>query len=635
MRRIDIFAAIVSIFYSRIQVANALPNSVHQAQHFARSNELRHSYDYIVVGGGTSGLTVADRLTESGKYSVLVIEYGYFSSIPTLPYNPLNPIDTSPESLMYNITSVGTKKQSVGIGCVVGGGSAINAQAFMRGTSEDYDRWAALGGGEESGWDWDGILPYFKKSCTFNPPNPQLAAEFNITYDIEKAWGGHGPVLASYGDWQYPPTKIMYQAWTAFPGITYPQDGSEGKAGIFWTPSSKDPVTETRSYARTAHYDPVQNRSNYAILTGHKVAKINFSTGGKKKKITAASVKIVSRADGAVVRTVTAKKEIILAAGAIHTPQILQLSGVGPKEVLEAAGVEVVLDLPGVGSNFQDHSWFAVGYNFTTPVLPNRASLLNNKTFAAWALELWDANRTGPYSIAQGGGSALAQVSLPVIAPDLYTSIASEISHLDPASALPPNTDRTIIAGYRAQLKLMASAARSKNTAWLQMGLGGNPFGFADQWVFNIHPLSRGTVHLNASDPNGEPLVDYRMLSNPVDLHVAVALFKGTRTYFNSQGAMKRLTPVETKPGLNVTSNADIEDYLKRTLDPSQYHPVGTCPKMPLELGGVVDEELMVYGVEGLSVVDASIMPLTVGATTQSTVYAVAEKAADLIKARA
>jgi choline dehydrogenase-like flavoprotein len=155
----------------------------------------------------------------------------------------------------------------------------------------------------------------------------------------------------------------MYQAWTAFPGITYPQDGSEGKAGIFWTPSSKDPVTETRSYARTAHYDPVQNRSNYAILTGHKVAKINFSTGGKKKKITATSVKIISRTDGAVVRTVTAMKEIILAAGAIHTPQILQLSGVGPKEVLEAAGVEVVLDLPGVGSNFQDHSWFAVGYN--------------------------------------------------------------------------------------------------------------------------------------------------------------------------------------------------------------------------------------------------------------------------------
>ncbi|PVH88936.1 GMC oxidoreductase [Cadophora sp. DSE1049] len=610
----------------------AYPASVYHAQHLTRSGELRSSYDYIVIGGGTAGLTVADRLTDSGKYSVLVVEYGYFSDIPTLPYDPINPIDASPPSLMYNITSVGSKKQYVGIGCVVGGGSAINAQAFMRGTSEDYDRWAALGG-EDSNWGWKDILPYFKKSATFTPPDPKLAEEFNITYDIEKAWGGNGPVLASYGDYQYPPTKIMYEAWKVFPGITYPRDGSEGQAGIVWIPSSKDPITETRSYARTAHYDPVQNRTNYAILTGHKVAEINFRQ--TKMEIIATSVKIVSRTDNSSITTVRAKKEIILAAGAIHTPQILQLSGIGPREVLKAANVSLVLDLPGVGSNFQDHSWFAVGYNFTTPVFPNRASLLNNKTFAAWALELWETNRTGPYSIAQGGGAALAQVGLPVIAPDTFSSIASNIETLDPASVLPPGTDPTIVAGYRAQLKLMASAARSKNTAWLQMGLGGNPFGLSDQWVFNIHPLSRGTVHLDPTDPNGEPLVDYRMLSNPVDLRVAVALFKGIRMYYASQGAMKRLTPVETKPGANVTSDAEIESFLKRTLDPSQYHPVGTCPKMPLELGGVVDEELKVYGVEGLSVVDASIMPLIVGATTQSTVYAVAEKAADLIKARA
>ncbi|KAG4420213.1 hypothetical protein IFR04_006689 [Cadophora malorum] len=610
----------------------AYPKSVYHAQHLTRSTELRYSYDYIVIGGGTAGLTVADRLTESGKYSVLVVEYGYFSDTPSLPYDPINPIDASPPSLMYNITSVGTKKQYVGIGCVVGGGSAINAQAFMRGTSEDYDRWAALGG-ENSKWSWTDILPYFKKSATFNPPDPKLAEEFNITFDTQKAWGGNGPVLASFGDYQYPPTKIMYEAWKAFPGITYPRDGSEGQAGVVWIPSSKDPVTETRSYARTAHYDPVQSRKNYDILTGHKVIKINFRQ--TRMETIATSVRIVARADNSSIIVVKAKKEIILAAGAIHTPQILQLSGVGPREVLKAANVSLMLDLPGVGSNFQDHSWFAVGYNFTTPVLPNRASLLHDKAFAAWALELWEVNRTGPYSIAQGGGAALAQVGLPVIAPDAYSSIASEIEGLDAASILPLGTDPTIIAGYRAQLKLMAAAARSKNTAWLQMGLGGNPFGLSDQWVFNIHPLSRGTVHLDPADPNGEPLVDYRMLSNFIDLRVAVALFKGIRSYYSSQGAMKRLTPVETKPGANVTSDADIESFLKRTLDPSQYHPVGTCPKMPLELGGVVDEKLKVYGVVGLSVVDASMMPLIVGATTQSTVYAVAEKAADLIKARA
>ncbi|KAL2074622.1 hypothetical protein VTL71DRAFT_8400 [Oculimacula yallundae] len=637
MRR-TLLNAVSSLLVCR---AFASPNSAHQAQHFTRSNELLSSYDYIVVGGGTAGLTVADRLTESGNYSVLVVEYGYFSDVPTLPYDPMNPIDPSPNSLMYNITSVGTKKQLVGIGCVVGGGSAINGQAVMRGTSEDYDRWGALGS-KNSDWNWNSLLPYFKKgkfiekktqSFTFNPPSPQLAADFNITYDTKEAWGGSGPILASYGDWLYPLTKVMYEGWKASPGITYPRDCSEGKAGICWIPASKDPITETRSYARTGHYDPVKERSNYAILTGHKVAKIDTSV--KEKGIAATGVRIVSRSDTSSTRIVQAKKEVILAAGAIHSPQILQLSGIGPRDVLKAANVSLVLDLPGVGSNFQDHSWFALGFNLTTPVLPDRASLRNNQTFAAWALELWQANRTGPYSISGGGGSvAMAQVSLPVIAPEIYSSIASSISQLDPASALPANTDPTIIAGYTAQLKLMAAAARSENTAWFQMGLGGNPFGNSDQWVFNIHPLSRGTVNIDPSNPNGEPLVDYRMLSNPIDLQVAIALFKGTRAYYN-QGAMKTLTPVETKPGLNVSSDAEIGEYLKETLDPSQYHPVGTCPMMSLELGGVVDNDLKVYGVEGLSVVDGSMMPLIVGATTQATVYAVAEKAADLIKARA
>jgi choline dehydrogenase len=153
----------------------------------------------------------------------------------------------------------------------------------------------------------------------------------------------------------------LYDGWKVIPGIEYPRDGSEGKAGIFWVPSSEDPRTETRSYARTAHYDRVQNRPNYAIIAGHKVVKINFSQ--HHKSITATSVRIISRTDNSSVTTITASKEIILAAGTIHTPQILQLSGIGPRSVLKSANISLVLDLPGVGSNFQDHSWFAMGYD--------------------------------------------------------------------------------------------------------------------------------------------------------------------------------------------------------------------------------------------------------------------------------
>jgi choline dehydrogenase len=205
----------------------------------------------------------------------------------------------------------------------------------------------------------------------------------------------------------------MYDAWRDLPGIEYPKDGSEGKAGIFWIPSSQDPRTETRSYARTGHYDRVQPRDNYAIITGHKVVKINFSQ--HHKSLTATSVKITSRTDNSSVTTITAKKEIILAAGTIHTPQILQLSGIGPRSVLKSANISQVLELPGVGSNFHDHSWFAMGFQckpptsksiawcpmlmrvVQTPVLPNRQSLVNNKTFGDWALNLWETNRTGEF----------------------------------------------------------------------------------------------------------------------------------------------------------------------------------------------------------------------------------------------
>jgi choline dehydrogenase len=144
------------------------------------------------------------------------------------------------------------------------------------------------------------------------------------------------------------------------PGVEYPSDGSEGRAGVFWIPSSQDPSNQTRSYARTAHYDHVQPRLNYAIITGHKVAKINFSQD--HRSLTAKSVKISAREDNSSVTTISARKEVILAAGSIHTPQVLQLSGIGPRSVLKSANIPLILNLPGVGANFQDHSWFAMGF---------------------------------------------------------------------------------------------------------------------------------------------------------------------------------------------------------------------------------------------------------------------------------
>lgn len=426
--------------------------------------------------------------------------------------------------------------------------------------------------------------------------------------------------------------EIMRDAWKGVPGVDFPRDGCDGQAGIVWVPISMDPKNATRSYARTGHYNRVAGRPNYSILTAHKVVKINFSA---HERLTATSVSIVPRYGNASAVTISARKEIVLAAGAIHSPQILQLSGIGPQSVLDAAKIPQILELPGVGQNFHDQPYYSHQFKcmpqvpqlhhqantaVQTNVLPNPTLLATNTSFATWAAEVWAANSTGPYS-GISGPNLIALLGLPVIAPDAYESIASEIESQDPASFLPNGTDRTVIAGYGAQLSLMARAVRSKNTAFLQL-----PLRAAENfYVFNTHPLSRGTINLNPVDPSGEPLVDYRSLSNPIDLRVLLVSLKAVRGYFRQPG-LQQLLPVEIVPGPEVETDEQITEWLKAKFGASSYHPVGTCAMMPVERGGVVDEGLRVHGMRGLSVVDASVMPMVIGATTQATVYAVAEK---------
>jgi choline dehydrogenase len=216
-----------------------------------------------------------------------------------------------------------------------------------------------------------------RKSATFTPPDDKLAKDYDIQYDIKESWGGNGPIQASWPTFLYPgmsmyfpiaasifltgEIEIKVDAWRGVPGVEFPKDGSAGEPGVIWVPTSQDPKNVTRSYARTGHYDPVKTRPNYSILTRHKGAKIEFSSA--PGPLTAESVVIVPRSGDEKKTKVAARKEIIIAGGTIHSPQILQTSGVGPRALLESANISVVHELPGVGQNFHDHSWFTISYN--------------------------------------------------------------------------------------------------------------------------------------------------------------------------------------------------------------------------------------------------------------------------------
>ncbi|RDL40515.1 Glucose oxidase [Venustampulla echinocandica] len=618
-----LFGLVVSVVVSS---ALALPSSLYNSKILSRAEQVKDEYDYIIVGGGTAGLTVADRLTEDGKYSVLVIEYGSFdnsTSVTTIGgggggignASHLFILNSVPQPNLMNKTT------AVIVGKLLGGSSAVNGLQFHRGQEEDYDRWGSPFG-PDSDWSWKGILPYFKKALQFTPPNPDTAAALNIDYD-ETYWGNTSNVHASFPTFNWPMLKTEMAAFGDIPGAKFPPDSGAGKPGVFWYPTSADPATMTRSHSRTGHWDNI-DRDNYETITGSKVLKVFFE-GESASGVVFVPNNAKSDVDST---TVKARKEVIISAGTIHTPQILQASGVGPKSLLESASISVVADVPGVGQNFQDHP-FRIGVTYTSIALddnftvhPDRTDLQLNATFKALADAEFAANRSGPLTIASGNAACF--LPFPVIAPERFGAIAASYESQDPASYLPVDSHPTIVAGYAAQQASLAKALRSYKSAYYNLFLGGGP---SEGALVFLHPVSRGTINIVPSDPFfTEPVVDYRALTNPTDIDIMVEFIRFTRRYF-AVPSLAQFQPRETAPGLNVTSDSDLAEVVKNNISPSTFHPVGTAAMAPRELGGVVDEDLLVYGVKKLSVVDASIIPTLPGAYTQETVYALAEKA--------
>jgi choline dehydrogenase len=254
---------------------------------------------------------------------------------------------------------------------------------------------------------------------------------------------------------------------------------------------------------------------------------------------------------------------------------------------------------------------------------PSVNSPAQNASFRAWADEVWAANRSGPYSLASGNVGPW--LPFPVISPR-HQEIAASLSAQDHAALLPPGTHPTVIAGYRAQMLAMAASIRGNGTAFFNMPLSGRP---TTTLIANLHALSRGTVNIDPQNPEAEPRVDYRALSNPLDGAISADILRYLRTYFKNS-ANAPYQPVEVTPGANLTSDDHLVAYIQQSMRPSGHHPAGTCAMMPRHLGGVVDESLKVYGVRNLRIVDASIMPVIIGANTCLPVYAVAEKVCGL-----
>ncbi|KAJ0114872.1 hypothetical protein J7T55_004614 [Diaporthe amygdali] len=412
--------------------------------------------------------------------------------------------------------------------------------------------------------------------------------------------------------------------WTAAEdiGVTPCEDPNAGNVkGIFWLRLSEDAVTRHRNHARINHYERViATRPNYHLLPGTTVAKVLFE--GTR----AAGIELLPTTGGNIT-AVRASKEVILAAGGLHTPHILQLSGLGPAPLLTSFGIDVVSNLPGVGQNFQDQPTITMSYNFSNNVEPNWNSLLDNATYDAEQFALYNTSHPGPYTITRTLSTNFISLPLRNLTSkfDSIVDPARDIS--SPGAFLPPDTDPTVVAGYTKQREIMIDQLEK------DISVGGLHWGTANTGtLYLFKPFSRGTVNINSTDPLTNPIVDFRAATDPTDLDVAVALVRKARDIMDAP-SMRVLGPTELTPfGQDVQTDDEVKEAIRQTLTPSNGHECCTAAMMPRELGGVVDDQLKIYGVEGLRVADISFWPMPLNGAPSATVYATAELLADMIK---
>ncbi|USP75147.1 hypothetical protein yc1106_02421 [Curvularia clavata] len=574
-----------SVVTALLSSATALPKNGGRADTRLTDN----TWDYVIVAGGATGLVVANRLTEDSNKTVLVIEAGAADDNPNIrmPYAASHPVNTSH---LWGFKSepepeIGDRTFDAKAARVLGGGSIVNGLMYDRAAAADYDAWEAL---ENKGWGWEGLFPFTKKSTEFIEPSKETTEEFEITWDSEV--------------------------------------GDNGDAyGTAWFPNSMNPLTGERSHARNSYYEPVSQRSNLNVVLETLATEIVFDGDN----LTATGVKTTDKTNSTSI--VYARKEVILAAGALNTPKLLQLSGIGPQSVLEAAGIPVKLSHDDVGANFQDHPYTNLLFNVSNMSKPN-PTFWNDPAFNASAWAQYQANKTGPLIMARG--NSLAFIPLQDIDPEQYSLIAESVLSPSNEAYLPPlyQHSQKLLRGFSTQRDILATLYSSKKSAVAEFPITSSP---AVQIIDLEKPISRGTVTINPDNPHGAPRVFYNDFSNSIDKTVLASCVRYIRKLL-SQPNLSKFSLVETSPGLEYTTDeAILEKAIKsRSLWPTLSHSSGTCAMMPEEMGGCVSDELLFYGVERLSVVDASIIPLVPAQHLQATMYAVGEKAASIIQQR-
>ncbi|KAF5371664.1 hypothetical protein D9758_003587 [Tetrapyrgos nigripes] len=621
------------------------------------------AYDYIVIGGGTAGLTVASRLAEDKSTQVLVIEAGRNAeNLPEVFVPGLIGTGQSMTTLNWAYktvpqTSLNNRVLTVNAGKALGGSTIINSMIFPRAEKAQYDAWGTLN--NDSSWTWNSLLPYFRKSEIFTPPNAfQTANGVKFLSDVHGFDKTNGRVKVGFPNFFFEQSALWRQTATrlGFPASPDLANGSPHAVGI--SSNSLDAVNNTRCSAACAYYTPFADRPNFTVLTNATVTRIvwaaHTSSGATidagtstASDLTASGVEYLDANNQtqrvSVCRQNLGKTGMLLLTPEIPSviegsPKILELSGLGNSTILRAAGVEPVLELPSVGENLADHvhSWA----NAFTNISLTKDVLNLNPTFAQQQLDQWFENRTGLYSAAPRSLSIAApsdvfkQSQLNSLLDDAKKnlhSFATQFSNGNPSLA------KGIEAQHRIALELYRQDKELPLEINVEPGYSG-PTPLANRPARNFTainsvlyaPLSRGRTHISSSDPLSPPLVDPAYWSHPIDVAAQVGGIKLARKMLTTP-PLGSVYQGEFEPGLDKQTDEEIEEWLRGVVA-SDNHEVGSMAMLPREMGGVVDTKLKIYGTRNVRVADASIIPFPISAHLSSSIYMIGERAADIIK---
>jgi choline dehydrogenase-like flavoprotein len=529
------------------------------------------TYDYVIVGAGSAGCVLANRLSADPDVNVLLLEAGGADSHPLLAM-PLGFLAAarSPQ-LDWGYASepeinMNGRTLPLPRGKVLGGCSTINGMIYMRGHPRDYDEWRELGC---TGWGYTDVLPYFRK--------------------MERSWrganvvhGGDGPLSVLQVDslrlGGAPVWRAAHVAGHA-PTSDFSFDHNTGFGACEVTVDNKGRRASTsRAYLR-----PIESRPNLTVITGAMATRVLMKSGR------ATGIRYVRKGK---TEEVPARREVILSGGTYNSPQLLMLSGIGPGDHLRQHGIDVVLDLPGVGRNLSEHP--VVYAEFTTREPITFLNSLRYDKLVASALR-WALAGSGP----------------------LASLVCNCVLMVKTQAGLP-----------RPDIQLMILPVRLDARPWFP-GIGKRQTHVFSVMVIQLHPQSRGRLELRSADPFERPKIALNLLSTESDFAEMRRGIGAVRKLFSTSPLAELITG-ETKPGPNVADDASLDAYLRANMRITQ-HPVGTCT-MGKSRDAVVDPRLRVRGVEGLRVVDASIMPTVPGGNTNAPVIMIAEKAAEMIR---